>query len=287
MSILARGGTGFIGSPLSAIIKPLAKKALPPKIVLALRAYRNRKMLKLAKLTNSVVLTGPFKGTKYPESCLLPFASSGGILAKLLGCYEAECHPFIEAACGQTYSQVINIGAGEGYYAVGLARRMPNVPIIAFEADASNRELCAALAAENGAAKQIRILGTCTPEALHNILETEALIICDCEGAEAEILRGDIAVNLLTADILVELHDFIVPGVSRTIVNRFSRSHKIEIVASSPRDPAEYPFVSKLNAEDQELFLVEKRPCRMEWAFMAAVKRTHRKRVRLTENGRS
>jgi len=115
----------------------------------------------------------------------------------------------------------------------------------------------------------------CTADALHNILEPDALIICDCEGAEAEILRGDIVVNLLSADILVELHDFIVPDVSRTIVNRFSPSHTIEIVASSPRDPAEYPFVSKLNANDRELFLVEKRPCQMEWAFMAAIGQTH------------
>lgn len=257
-----------------SIIKPLVKRALPPKMVSALRTYRHRKIRKLAKLTNSVVLTGPFAGTKYPESCLLPFASSGGILAKLLGCYEAECHPFIEAACGRAYSQVINIGAGEGYYAVGIARRMPNVSVIAFEADASNRELCAAVAAENGVSKQLRILGACTAEALHNILEPGALIICDCEGAEAEILRSDIAVNLLSADILVEFHDFIVPDVSRAIVNRFSPSHTIEIVASSQRDPAGYPFVSNLNAKDQELFLVEKRPCQMEWAFMEAVKRT-------------
>jgi len=98
----------------SSIIKPLVKKALPPKMLSAVRAYRHRKIRRLAKLTNSVVLTGPFKGTKYPDNCLLPYASSGGILAKLLGCYEAECHPFIEQACGRTYSQIVNIGAGEG-----------------------------------------------------------------------------------------------------------------------------------------------------------------------------
>ena len=236
----------------------------------AVRAYRHRKIRKLAKLTNSVVLTGPFKGTKYPDSCLLPYASSGGILSKLLGCYEAECHRFIEQACGRTYSQVVNIGAGEGYYAVGLARRMPNVPVVAFEADAANRQLCATVAAENGVADQIRILGECTANALDEILEAGALIICDCEGAEVDILRGDIVKNLETADMLVELHDFVDPTVSRIIVDRFSQSHTIELVATSPRDAANYPFVSQLNTEDQELFLVEKRPGRMEWAFMTA-----------------
>ena len=253
-------------------IKQSAKTLLPRRVVSALRSYRHRKVRNLAKLTHFIVLTGPFKGTKYPQNCLLPYASSGSILPKLLGCYEAECHPFIEEACGRTYSQVINIGAGEGYYAVGLARRMPTVPVIAFEANAINRELCASVAAENDAAEQIRILNACTSELLHCVLEARALIVCDCEGAEADILRGDVAVNLLNADILVELHDFIVPDISKIIIDRFSGSHTIEIVASSPRDPADYPFVSTFSARDRELFLLEKRPCRMEWAFMRAAR---------------
>ena len=66
----------------------------------------------------------------------------------------------------------VNLGASEGCYAVGFARRMPNVPVVAFEADASNRELCAVVAAENGVAHQVRILGECTAKTLNNIFET-------------------------------------------------------------------------------------------------------------------
>ena len=74
------------------------------------------------------VLYGPFKGMTYPDS-----TSIGSVwLPKMLGIYESELHDILEEICSKNYSTIINIGAGEGYYAVGLALRIPTSMIYAF-----------------------------------------------------------------------------------------------------------------------------------------------------------
>src|SRR5436190_882004 len=64
------------------------------------------------------VLGGIFKGLQYPR-----FESSGsGLVTKLLGSYENELHPFIQQLGANKYTEIIDIGCAEGYYAVGLAQ---------------------------------------------------------------------------------------------------------------------------------------------------------------------
>src|SRR4051812_14244715 len=64
-----------------------------------------------------VVLSGPFAGMAYVRqaagSCLAP---------KLIGCYEAELHGVVARILRTGYTQIVDIGCAEGYYAVGLAR---------------------------------------------------------------------------------------------------------------------------------------------------------------------
>ncbi len=66
------------------------------------------------------VLDGPFKGMAYPVR-----AAEGARAARVLGAYEAGLEPVIETIIRRAYATVIDIGCAEGYYAVGLARRMP------------------------------------------------------------------------------------------------------------------------------------------------------------------
>lgn len=43
----------------------------------------------------------------------------------LLGTYERELHPWLERIFASPFAHVIDIGGGTGYYACGLALRMP------------------------------------------------------------------------------------------------------------------------------------------------------------------
>src|ERR1700760_4646091 len=78
----------------------------------------------------SSVASGPFTGMKYINK-----SAGSAYIPKLLGIYERELHDIIEYVCRLNIRTVINVGAGEGYYAVGLAVRMPFSSVIAFERD--------------------------------------------------------------------------------------------------------------------------------------------------------
>lgn len=54
---------------------------------------------------------------------------------KLLGTYEREVNQCIEQACALNFPLIVDIGAAEAYYAVGLAGRNPDARVIAFETE--------------------------------------------------------------------------------------------------------------------------------------------------------
>jgi hypothetical protein len=251
-------------------LKRASRTVLPRWAFQSLRYVRWHHTVRLAKLTQYKVLSGPFAGMLYSKRCLVPYASSGCVLQKLLGAYEHQCSPFIDKAIGRSYSQIINIGAGEGLYAVGLALRLPSVPVIAFETDPYNQDLCAEQARLNGVASRIRIMGMCTPELLRSELSDRPLIVCDCEGGELELLNPAVVPGLYAADMLVELHDHINPIISKTMLSRFSETHSAESVTDSEIRIEDYPLLRGLAPEDQQRFVHEIRIPGMQWLFLSS-----------------
>lgn len=161
-------------------------------------------------------------------------------LPKLLGAYERELHPALERALGRPYRRIINIGCGEGYYAVGLALRLPAAHVHAFDSEPRARELCRALAIANGVDKRVHIHAGCTVEALREALRPGALVLCDCEGCEVDLLRPDLLPVLAECDLLVELHDNNGLNASAHIIPRFRFLHALEVIPAVERTPEEF-----------------------------------------------
>lgn len=223
----------------------------------------------MAAVTRSggrVVQSGPFRGLRYVR------AGSWGedMPAKLLGSYEAELHDEIEALVATAYDLVVNVGCAEGYYAVGLALRLPRAVVFAFDIDARARYLCRRLAQRNGVSDRVRIAGECTPAVLNDIAVGRPLIVVDCEGCERQLLRPALAPRLLAADLVVELHDFVDPGISAAIVDSFEATHDIVLVDSAERDPEPYAALAQLSMADRAEALSEHRPGPMQWAVLRA-----------------
>jgi hypothetical protein len=140
----------------------------------------------------------------------------------------------------------------------------------AFDIDASARHLCAELAAMNGVTDRVSIESRCDREILRGVDGSRTLVVCDCEGCEAELFDVTTVAALRRSDVLMELHDFIDPAISKLLVHRFKRSHRTTLITSVVRDPESFPQLSFLSPREQAHAVDEFRPGIMQWAFFEA-----------------
>ena len=124
------------------------------------------------------------------------------------------------------YEVVLNVGCAEGYYAVGLARRMPAVRVHAFDLDPRAREACAGLAEKAGVADRVDVRGEFRPDDVAACASRRVLLLCDIEGAEKELLDPSAAPALRGVDLIVECHD----GAAKVLMDRFAPSHDVTAV---------------------------------------------------------
>jgi hypothetical protein len=222
--------------------------------------YRSKRAL--VKRYGKQVLTGPFQGMRYGDD-----VACSAYVAKLVGSYEQELHAIIGDIIGEDYRAVIDVGCAEGYYAVGFAFRMPSTTVYAFDTDLEAQKYCASLAELNGVGDRIKVLGLCDHESLRKLCDSSTLILCDCEGFEAELLDPERVPELRTTDILVELHEFIVPGVTEALLSRFHETHAVQLVDTVERRPEDYPVLNGVAPEDRYWAVREGRPTGMQWAY--------------------
>ena len=209
------------------------------------------------------VLSGPFRGMSY-----LAASREGCHIPKLLGCYEAELHPAIEQAAARGYRHVINIGSAEGYYAVGFARRLPAARIGAFDTDPLAQDACRALAAKNGVADRIEVGGSFRQEEFARYSGESALVFCDIEGAELQLLDPKAAPALAGMDLIVECHDCFNPAISPALAERFAATHEVELVRQSGRDAALPEMFAPLSELDRLIAVWEWRSGPTPWLVL-------------------
>ena len=215
----------------------------------------------------TTVLHGPLAGMDF-----LGESAEGCHVAKLLGCYEQPLQPFIEAAIQAQYPLILNIGCAEGYYAVGMARRMPDTRVLAFDLNLNAQKVCAELIAKNKVTDRVTAGALFQPADFAQHMGQKVLVLCDIEGAERELLNPANAPALLGMDVIVESHECLIPGITELLINRFKESHQITLVHDNgqrqlPPMPAWFNNLAHL---DQLLATWEWRSGPTPWLVMKA-----------------
>jgi len=208
------------------------------------------------------VLHGPFAGMKYTPEAI----EGRHAVPKLLGSYELELHPVIEAVGGNEYENIIDIGSAEGYYAVGLAR-ITCAQIHAFDPEPRERRLCHGMAVLNGVGDRIRIGSWCSSEVLAKICRGKTFILSDCEGYESVLFDERTIEQISSADLLIEVHDILAPDVSGVLADRFQRTHTVRRIAAMQRCAADFSELSFL-IPWQDRAISEYRTAGSEWLLL-------------------
>ena len=213
------------------------------------------------------VMSGPFRAMKYIDQ-----SNGSALLPKLLGTYERELHPVVETISRTQYVTVIDVGCAEGYYAVGLALRLPGVTVEAYDIDPCARSNLKQLADLNDVSAQIVIGAECSDESVQALASQHCLFICDIEGGERDLLDLHKRPALADFDILVEIHDGKTSAIIHDLlVTRFCHTHTLQFIRYEGRTAKDANVVTGIWRERCRMLAVDEgRQLGLEWGWFRA-----------------
>jgi hypothetical protein len=214
------------------------------------------------KLRPPTVRNGPFAGLTYPGDRI---AEVDAPVAKLLGTYEQELQGIFSAALDRGAQAFIDIGCADGYYAVGMARE--GATTWAWDIARSARRLCREVATLNGCADAVRVGKRFSVSSLDDIPTENALLLCDIEGAERELMSPPLVKRLSDAHVVIEAHEAAAPGVEAYLRGLFAESHSCRVIHEQPRDPDAHPETSDWTAEERRSAVNERRGVPATWLY--------------------
>jgi len=245
-----------------------------PHSVLIPRRWHPRAVTQsfVEKAAEGRVISGPFRGMKTAAD------REYFITPMLLGTFELELHPLVESLCAKDQKSIVNVGAGEGYYAVGMALRCPAARVVAFDLNARCRELTRELARNNYVSERVSAEGYCDVTALRRTLQKVpgGLIFMDVEGYENTLLQPAAVPELRACEVVVELHEHIRRGLYRQLSSRFAASHVIRRIWNRPRNYGDLPLTFSISSIFLRRWLVrsmdEFRRCtRTSWLYLSPI----------------
>ena len=175
--------------------------------------------------------------------------------------------PFNDAVC---------IGTADGYYAAGLLKSGLAKRVICFEITESGREAVQKNAGANGVADRVAVLGK-ADEKLGEHLRTagfsaeKALVMCDIEGAEFDVLTSEVLAAQSGALLIVELQDVLMPGgtaLREALIARLPAGSSPSILKERPADWSGIPELEALGSSDRALIASEGRKMIGEWLIV-------------------
>ncbi len=214
--------------------------------------------------TGGKVQSGPFAGMLLPREQAW---NDGALCPQLLGCHEQELHEILELEIRYlgtlAHPKIVNLGAAEGYYAIGLKRRLPHAQVRAIDPELKCQRIIAEAAALNG----VEIIAGGD---LDEALDHPDLVFSDCESAETTYLDPQRFVGLKNrkTHFIVEVHNE--PGIDRgrILVDRWHNTHHIVALTEGSRNPSSYDVLYYSHSFVRWLSMCENRPCVMGWLVM-------------------
>jgi len=228
-----------------------------------------RRQTRLWRQAGSVryVRGGPFRGLKYTRC-----AADKALLPRLFGTYECELHDSVEKLCVAQPDVIVVAGAGEGYYAAGLAHRIPTARVFAYDGFRWARYLMQRIARLNQLDRRLEVRGLLDPQQLEPLLAAaeRPAVVCDVDGYELELLDPTRVPSLARTTILLELHDHLLPGVADAMSQRFAATHNIQHIHDRPRTVEDLNPALPMSREDTLWGINEAqfRGVRQSWMYM-------------------
>jgi predicted RNA methylase len=263
----------------SFVLISLAEKLLDPNNNKVMSHAMNRLInyrrlqlgVEIGQLTDFKVTRGPFTGMNLQQS------SGWGrfdLANQLLGLYEENISQYLETFAKQYgFTNLVDLGAGDGYFVIGSLNSQLYKKAVAFEERPDQQAIISANLKANNLDGSLSLLGRAGIDFLSKVQEcgldeiSKTVFLIDIEGGEFDILSTENLHRLRFSPVIVEIHNFNDTNkASRDLlIKKSQESHDLLRVKMGARDLDRIPEIAHLNDSDRWLLCSEGRPQEMEW----------------------
>lgn len=226
----------------------------------------------LLKKSGGAVLQGPLAGFRLNPS---PNWGAGDLGPMLLGTYEK---PILDklVELSRSAGLLVDIGAAHGYFGIGLVASGYFEKSACFELDSDMRDTLRSVAMRNGVADDVLIFGPADAGLAAQLNEagvalSDAVVLCDVEGAEFDILTPELLETLKSCAIVVELHEKNVEDGERRLA-RLLEDAELHFTTSfldyGAREVPNHEFVRHLPETERWMLVSEGRNMDQRWLIL-------------------
>lgn len=232
-----------------------------------IRERQKRISLEVFDTLNGTVRYGPFKGLKLERDTWWGSLDLG---SQCLGLYELEILNFIAQIEPGQFSNFIDIGAADGYYATGMLKSGKFPKAICFEQSEKGRDTIARNWRRNGSEGVLEIYADANPETVSALSPndlTGALVMVDIEGAEFDLLLKETLGIFRRSTIIIEIHNWIENFMDRyaAFLEDASWYFDVECFERIDRPTSGIPELRDFTDDNRLLLVSERRPCLMRF----------------------
>ncbi|MDG1314052.1 MAG: hypothetical protein P8P29_00830 [Flavobacteriaceae bacterium] len=223
---------------------------------------------------NGIVKYGPFQGLSLNRETWWGKSDLG---AQCLGLYEKEILNEIGRQEKGKYQTFIDIGAADGYYAVGMLLAGIVDEVISFEISEAGRAAISENWDNNGKPGAITVYGEANHASLTAIpsrVFDGALVLIDIEGYEFELLTKGVIEQLRFSEVVIEIHNWIDDFETRyaQLLRDLSEYFTIEKLAPVDRNTSHMTELRAYTDDNRLLLVSERRPCLMRFLKLTPLK---------------
>ena len=219
---------------------------------------------------NGTVQRGLFKGLQLAPN---PWWGGLDLGSQCLGYYEQEITELISSLPDQATKTFIDIGAADGYYAVGMLLSKKSKKCICFEASSVGQAAIRETWMLNGAPGDLEILSVANQPSILSLPELNSentLILIDIEGGEFNLLTDDVINRLADSVLILEIHDWepdFLPNYC-DLICRLHREFDISIIPRAQRNVFRDPSLRDFTDDNRLLLVSERRPSNMRFLYL-------------------
>lgn len=263
MKIRENYGTRYLFSLIASVI--LRKF----KLYDATQLHKEKILHDAKAIFGSQVKYGIFSGMKISSNV---WWGRYDLLSKYLGQYESHILSKLREL-SKNYDHFIDIGAADGYYAIGLVHSKLYKTATCFEISEKGRSVISENAILNNQSENIKIYGEANKDTLEKEIDAakSCLILCDIEGAEFDLFSKEVLKVLRNCALIIELHDEVIGGEKdrrQRLMNNAQEFFEINFIERDNPTPNDFEELKGWKDDLRQLAFSEGRPCRMDWILL-------------------